>query len=68
MDEPQVWSIHESLTGEKVFESDDPKAVVREAERLEKAAKGEPPVRGVVGGSYRIEGDPVALGLVDAGD
>lgn len=54
----QHWTITEVLTGEEVFESDDPKAVRKEAAKLEKAAKADGPEAGEVGGSYAVHGDP----------
>ena len=56
------WKIR-NRDGEVVFESDDPQAIVDEADRLEREAKDEEPLIGVAAGPYSIEGDPVELGV-----
>ena len=70
LDNPEdknTWSIHDVVTGEKVFESDNPQAVVDEAARLEEAAKDRDTGvgnAGIAAACYSIQGDPFELGVM----
>lgn len=64
----QVWSIYNTTTGETVFESEDPQAIVDKAYELELEAIDEGPRPGVAASSYGISGDPFALGVLQEHD
>lgn len=61
-----VWKLRDAETGEVVFESDDPQTFVDRAHELEVEHKHrglDSALRGIPGGTFSIEGDPIKLGV-----
>jgi hypothetical protein len=58
------WQIVNRRTGDVVFESDDPQAVVDEGHRLAQEAEAEAAKTGLPPVPYGFEGDPYELGVM----
>lgn len=68
LDNGLLWALNDTETGTCVFESSDPQEFVDRAAELEEEHKHRDPngmgLAGVAAGTFSIEGDAVALGVV----